>query len=107
MSSFILFISSFTIVFLLGFQSQIVRDRHAFFAFFLSLGIGICQVASMKIVPHATLTESAFFILGGACGISTSIYAHGVWKEWWYNRKNQRIINSFQPLVDAEAKRAK
>ena len=99
---FYYFLSSFTIVFLLGFQSQIVRDRHAFFAFFISLGVGICQVASMKIIPTASFIESIFFILGGACGISSSIYAHGWWKDWYHNRKNQKAIDAFQPMIDAE-----
>ncbi len=86
MSALILFLSSYVIVFLLGFQSLVVRDKHWLFAFFISLGIGICQVASMKIVPNATLIESAFFVLGGACGISSSIFAHTAWAKWYYNR---------------------
>lgn len=88
MSAFLLFLSSFTIVFLLGFQSQVVRDKHWLFAFFISLGIGMCQVASMKIIPNATMTESTFFILGGACGISSSIPVHSIWKKWYHKGKN-------------------
>lgn len=101
MTSLLLFGSSFLIVFLLGFQSQLVKDKHALFAFFVSLGIGICQVASFKIVPNATFWESAFFILGGAFGISSSIFAYDFWLKRYKNRQKiedkQQIVKEFKP----------
>lgn len=76
MNEIILFSSSFTIVCLLGLQSQFVRDKQVLTAFVTSLGIGICQVMQYKLAPDATFIESGFFILGGAFGIVSSIYIH-------------------------------
>jgi FtsH-binding integral membrane protein len=90
MNSVILFLSSFIIVFLLGFQSQVSRDKHWLFAFFISIGIGICQVFAMKVVPGASIAESFFFIIGGAFGISSSIIAHTHWSRWYYSRNLQK-----------------
>lgn len=74
-----LFFSSFFLVLLLGFQSQIVRDKHVIAAFVTSLMIGTCQLVLFKLAPNASLHESVVFVLGGAFGIVSSIYAHNVW----------------------------
>ncbi len=71
-----LFISAFTVVCLLGLQSQFVRDKLVLQSFVTSLGIGLCQVVQYKLTPNASLVESGFFILGGAMGITSSIYIH-------------------------------
>ena len=81
-----LFISSYTVVVLLGFQSQIVRDKHVIAAFVTSLMVGTCQLVLFKLAPSASLSESIMFVLGGAFGIVSSIYLHNFWL-WFHNRK--------------------
>lgn len=83
MNALILFLSSFIAVLLFGFQSQIVRDKHKTAAFFVSLMIGVSQLYIFKNVPDAGFWESFFFILGGACGIVTSIEVHNVWLKYF------------------------
>jgi hypothetical protein len=63
-------------VFLLGLQSQFVRDKLTLHSFITSLGIGLCQLFMLKLAPNATLLESVCFIFGGAFGITTSIIVH-------------------------------
>ena len=74
--SFLLFVSSFFIVLFLGFQSQVVRIGHKFPAFLLSLGVGVMQIFSFKLVPNANTIELVAFVLGGAIGIVSSIELH-------------------------------
>ena len=76
MNILLLFLASFIVVMLLGLQSQFVRDKQKTLSFFMSIGIGTCQILSYKLVPNASLIESISFILGGACGITASIYLH-------------------------------
>ncbi len=71
-----LFCAAFASVFLLGLQSQFVRDKRTLSSFITSMGIGLCQVLFYKLAPSANLFESGLFILGGACGISSSILIH-------------------------------
>ncbi len=79
MTAFLLFISTYLVVMLLGFESQIVRDKHKAWAFFTSLSIGSAQLISFKLAPNANTVESIMFVLGGACGIVSSIYLHNFW----------------------------
>lgn len=74
-----LFFSSYFLVLLLGFQSQIVRDKQIIAAFVTSLLIGTCQLVLFKLAPDASPAESVVFVLGGACGIVSSIYVHNIW----------------------------
>ena len=84
-----LFFSSYFLVLLLGFQSQIVRDKHTIAAFITSLMIGTCQLVLFKLAPNASTLESVVFVLGGAFGITASIYLHNFWL-WIHNRKQTR-----------------
>lgn len=84
-----LFFSSYFLVLLLGFQSQIVRDKHAITAFVTSLMIGTCQLVLFKLAPNASTLESIVFVLGGAFGITSSIYLHNFWL-WIHSRKHSR-----------------
>lgn len=83
MTLLLLFSSSFSIVFLLGFQSQLVRDKHVLASFITSLLIGTFQLILYKTAPNSDLLESVVFILGGAFGISSSIYAHNYWLKFY------------------------
>ena len=87
MTAFFLFISSFVVVFLLGFQSQIVRDKLRATAFFTSVGIGTCQLMMYKLAPSATTFESIVFILGGALGIVASIDFHMWWMKKFHTKE--------------------
>lgn len=83
LNSIALFASSYFTVLLLGFQSQIVRDKHVFPAFCTSIGIGSFQMFAFKLAPSANSIESFFFILGGACGIVSSIHAHNIFVHYF------------------------
>lgn len=72
----LIFMSSFSIVFLLGLQSQFVRDKWKIVAFITSLMIGLCEIVILKSVPNATYLELGAFVLGGPCGIVCSILLH-------------------------------
>ena len=84
-----LFFSSYCSVLLLGFQSQIVRDKHVLTAFITSLMLGACQLVLFKLAPSASTNESIVFVLGGACGIVSSIYLHNFWL-WVRGRNHSR-----------------
>ena len=75
----ILFASSFSIVCLLGLQSQFVRDKQPIVSFLTSIGVGVCQVYQYRLAPHADTIESIFFVLGGAFGIVASIHLHNLY----------------------------
>lgn len=81
--SLILFSSSFISVLLLGFQSQVVRDKHKTVSFITSICIGLSQLTFFKYVPNAGIIESIFWILGGACGIVASIDMHNIWLKFF------------------------
>jgi len=74
-----LFGSSFALIGLLGFQSQIVKNKEVVPAFFTSSAIGALQLLIYKTTPDASLTEALAYIFGGSTGLVTSIYAHNLW----------------------------
>lgn len=61
---------------LLGIQSQVVRDKMVAMAFSISICIGMCELTMLKLAPSASFFEGFCFILGGGCGIVSSIYLH-------------------------------
>jgi hypothetical protein len=76
-----MFGSSFSLIFLLGFQSQLVRDKKAALAFLSSSAIGALQLLIYKTSNSAGLIESIAYILGGSFGISTSIYSYSAFSK--------------------------
>jgi len=72
----VIFCSAFTIVCLLGLQSNFVRDKNKTMSFIFSGLIGLCEILILKSVPNAGLYEMIAFVLGGPCGIVTSIVLH-------------------------------
>lgn len=74
-----IFFSSYGVVLVLGFQSQVVRDKHALTAFFTSLLVGVFQLTLFKLAPNSSMIEGIVYIFGGAFGIVSSIYAHNIW----------------------------
>lgn len=76
MSELILFVSVFASVFALGFQSQNVNQGHYSAAFITSFFIGIGHLALYRLMPEATLTETAAYLMGGPFGIIASMWVH-------------------------------
>lgn len=76
MSEFVLFISTFVLVFFLGTQSLSVNNGHYKLAFINSFFIGTSQMVLFKLAPDANWSEAACFLAGGPLGITASMYAH-------------------------------
>lgn len=76
----LLFLGSFANVFLLGLNSQYVRDKRMAICFMLSWGISSAQFTYIYIIANTPDILLSFFIggLGSALGIVSSImfYAH-------------------------------
>jgi hypothetical protein len=77
-----LFLASFFNVFLLGLNSQFVRDRFIGGAVFLSFNISFAQFIYTRVIAHS---ETVFFpfifsAFGGASGIASSIIFYA-----WFN----------------------
>lgn len=72
----LLFISTFVLVFALGFQSLNVNGGHFKAAMLTSLAIGVSQLVLYKLVPDANWFEVAAYLAGGPLGIAASMVAH-------------------------------
>ena len=68
--------STFVAVFALGFQSQNVNQGHYLAAVFTSFAIGISSIALYKLMPESGLLEIIAYLVGGASGITASMYVH-------------------------------
>ena len=81
MSALIIFISQFLVVFILGMQSQMVRDKNIAGAGVGSLLIGISQFFVFSIIgsmgaDDLLRPEGLAFLLSGPLAIVTSIKVH-------------------------------
>lgn len=76
MSELILFASCFISVFALGFQSLNVNGGHYAAAFMTSFVIGLGHLALYRLMPEASITELAAYLMGGPFGITASMWAH-------------------------------
>ena len=81
---FILFASSFALVFLLGLQSLTVNNGHAKAAFINSILIGCANMALFKLAPDATGWDIVGYIAGGPFGIISSM----AFFRWYRQRSN-------------------
>lgn len=74
----VLFLSSFFVVFLLGFQSLNVNRGYKLLACLTSLGIAVCNYVLYKIIPNKDmdLLEFGFYAAGGPMGILLSMQVH-------------------------------
>jgi general stress protein CsbA len=79
MTTLALFVSTFMLVFALGFQSLNVNNGHYVAAFVTSFLIGASNLVLFKYVPDANLIEVAAYMMGGPFGIISSMYAHRRW----------------------------
>lgn len=77
-NEFLLFLSSFFTVFLLGLQSKNVNGNHHLLAALTSAGIGLCNLYVIRSVSVRELTDLALiaYLAGGPVGIFTSMWFH-------------------------------
>ena len=75
-NSALLFVSTFALVFALGFQSLNVNGGHYKSAFATSLAIGVSQLVLYKLVPNASPGEVLAYLAGGPAAIVCSMLAH-------------------------------
>lgn len=85
MTSIYLLISTLSLVFCLGLQSQFVNNGHFVAAFANSLAIGSANLVLFKLAPDATPLESLAYIAGGPIGIVLSMYFY----RWRYQKPDQ------------------
>jgi len=76
MTEFILFGSTFVLVFALGAQSLNVNNGHYWAAAGTSFFIGLAQLILFKLTPDASASEMVAFVMGGPFGITASMWAH-------------------------------
>lgn len=76
MTAIYLLISTLSLVFCLGLQSQFVNNGHFIAAFANSLAIGAANLVLFKLAPDATPLESIAYIAGGPIGIVLSMWAY-------------------------------
>lgn len=77
-----LFVSTFVLVFGLGFQSRNVNGGHYMAAFFTSFMIGGGNLVLFKLVPNAGVAEIGAYLAGGPLGIVASMWAHERYAAW-------------------------
>ncbi len=80
MTALLIFISTFALVFALGFQSLNVNNGHYKAAFFTSFAIGLANLVLFKTVPQDDMLDICAYLLAGPFGITASMKAH----EWWH-----------------------
>lgn len=76
MTALIVFVSTFVSVFALGFQSQNVNQGHYWSAFLTSFAIGGGTLVLYKQLPSGGVWEITGYLIGGATGITASMWAH-------------------------------
>ena len=79
-TALLILISTFVLVFALGFQSLNVNNGHYKSAFFTSFAIGVANLILLKTVPQAGFFEIGAYLIGGPFAIVASMKAH----EWWH-----------------------
>ena len=79
MTALILFASTFTLVFALGFQSLNVNRGHYIAASLTSFLIGASNIWLYRYLPDADIKQVAAYLFGGPIGIVCSMHAHRKW----------------------------
>ncbi len=79
MTALLIFISTFVLVFALGFQSLNVNNGHFKAAFFTSFGIALSNLILLKTVPQADWLEITAYLTSGPFAIVASMWAHRKW----------------------------
>jgi hypothetical protein len=86
MTALALLASTFSLVFFLGLQSQLVNNGHHVSAFINSLAIGTSNLVLFKLAPNATGWEIAAYLAGGPFGIVASM----VFYRWLRQRRRNQ-----------------
>lgn len=73
MTSVLMFLSTFAVVFCLGMQSLLVNHGYMLAAFCNSFLIGVCNLILFKLAPDASGWEIAAFLSGGPFGIVSAM----------------------------------
>lgn len=76
MTELALFASTYITVFALGFQSLNVNQGKYVAAFVTSFFIGGASLVLYKMLPDASVTQCAAYLLGGATGIVSGMWFH-------------------------------
>lgn len=76
MTPIIIFVSTFVLVFALGFQSLNVNKGHYKAAFFTSFGIALSNLILFKTVPQAGGMDIAAYLSAGPLAIVFSMWVH-------------------------------
>jgi hypothetical protein len=76
MNALILFISTFVMVFALGFQSLNVNHGHYRAAFMTSFAIGGGNLVILKMVPDGDLYAIAAYLIAGPLAITAGMWVH-------------------------------
>ena len=79
MKAFLIFGSTFVLVFALGFQSQNVNRGHYKAAFLTSFAIAVSNIVLYKFVPQANLLEVCAYLAAGPVAIVAAMYCHERW----------------------------
>jgi hypothetical protein len=79
MTAIIIFVSTFVLVFALGFQSQNVNNGHYKMAFLTSFAIGLSNLILFKTVPQSGQLEISAYLSAGPFAIVASMVAHDRW----------------------------
>lgn len=76
MTELALFVSTFVVVFALGFQSLNVNGGHYVLAFLTSFAISGSNLVLFKYAPGASFTQCVAFMGGGPFGIIAAMWMH-------------------------------
>lgn len=77
MNNYYLFLATFGVVFMLGFQSLSVQSGNFALAAFNSVVIGIFNLTLLRTIPFVTeWTQIVIYIVAGPCGIMASMVVH-------------------------------
>jgi len=78
-TALIIFLSTFVLVFALGFQSLNVNNGHFRAAFLTSFAISASNLVLFKTVPQADMLQISAYLTAGPCAIVSSMWAHSKW----------------------------
>jgi NADH:ubiquinone oxidoreductase subunit 6 (subunit J) len=79
MTAALIFVSTFVLVFALGFQSLNVNNGHYKAAFLTSFAIAASNLILFKTVPQAGVLEIGAYLIAGPFAIVCSMAVHDKW----------------------------
>jgi len=88
MTALLIFLSTFILVFALGFQSLNVNNGHYKAAFFTSFAIALSNIVLFKTIPQAGWLDISAYLAAGPMAIVSSMWAH----KRFINRKTNKFV---------------